>query len=647
VAGFTNAGGTLGGTGTLTSASGYALNGGTIAANLGAGTITVGTGTTTLGSAGRFSNSSILNIASGALNLGGAESVAGFTNAGGTLGGTGTLTSANGYALNGGTISASLGAGNVTVGGDVTLNGTSASTSVAVNTGKFTLGGNDRLASGASVAVNSTLDLGGYSQTLAGLTGSGVVTNSANTLTLNVASGNNTFAGSIKGNGGFTKSGSGTATLTGVNSYTGTTTVNAGTLAINGSNALSGSVAMSGGSLLNYFGDRDMTLANSITVALGSTGTINNTSGSLLTLSGNLTKQGSVLQFAGGSYNVTGTITGTSVGGYFNSDLVLTNARMTLSSAANYYGPTKLLGGSSLIAGVDNALPSSTVLYLGQVGESSSLTNSYNLNGYSQTLGGLTSAGNGINAVYNDSATQSLLNLAGASTFAGSINGNIALSMSGGTMNLTGSNTYTGATTFTGSGTALNLGTTGSLSATTNVVVSSGTTFLLGANNQVNSAARLTLSGGTISMGGNGSTRAGSQTFSTLTLTANSVIDFANLSGTSSLTFGSIGGLSSNSTLSIYNWNGTTVWGTLSQTGGAGQYTHLYDLSSLSTTELSYISFYSGSGTGFLGTGTFSGNEIVPVPEPAVVIAAMMLIGWLAASHRATLLALLRRRVRS
>jgi autotransporter-associated beta strand protein len=291
-----------------------------------------------------------------------------------------------------------------------------------VNTGKLTLGGNDRLASGASVAVNSTLDLGGYSQTLAGLTGSGVVTNSANTLTLNVASGNNTFAGSIKGDGGFTKSGSGTATLTGVNSYTGATTVN-------------------------------------------------------------------------------------------NSSLSLSNS--------------------------------------------------------------------------------------------------------------------------------------GFLSGTTNVIVGSGSTFLIGASNQVNSAAQLTLSGGTISMGGNGSTRAGSQTLSTLTLTANSVIDFANLSGTSSLTFGSIGGLSSNSTLSIYNWNGTTVWGTPSQTGGAGQYTQLYDLSSLSTTELSYISFYSGSGTGFLGTGTFSGNEIVPVPEPAVVIAAMMLIGWLAASHRTTLLALLRRRVRS
>jgi len=47
---------------------------------------------------------------------------------------------------------------------------------------------------------------------------------------------------------------------------------------------------------------------------------------------------------------------------------------------------------------------------------------------------------------------------------------------------------------------------------------------------------------------------------------------------------------------------------------------------------LGHISFYSGSTTasGFLGTGAFGSNhEIVPVPEPGVMIAAFMLLGCL------------------
>ena len=127
---------------------------------------------------------------------------------------------------------------------------------------------------------------------------------------------------------------------------------------------------------------------------------------------------------------------------------------------------------------------------------------------------------------------------------------------------------------------------------------------------------------------GAGATRAPAQSFNTLTLTANSVIDFANLSGTSSLTFDSISGLSSY-TLSIYDWNGTTQYGTTSTTGGVGQTTKLIDLSSLSASQLANISFYSGYDTGFLGTGIFSGNQIIPVPEPSLLLSALFLLGWL------------------
>jgi hypothetical protein len=418
--------------------------------------------------------------------------------------------------------------------------------------------------------------------------------------------------------------------------------VNNGTLLLADNGTVgAGAVNLAGGATLGVNKSVDSSIGNDITITSG-TGTIRNYGNSTLNLSGNLTKSGSILQFYGGSYNVTGKISGGTPGGAFNSDLVLNNASVTLSHANNdFYGPTTLLAGSTLTAGVNNALPNTTVLTMGGVSEGSSVTNSYNLNGNSQTLGGLSSAGNGVNQIYNNSGTQSLLTLAGNSTFGGSINGNMGLRViNGSTVNLSGINDYLGATTIDGSS-SLNLGISGSLTGTSNVIVSAGSTLLLGANNQVNSAARLTLAGGTISMGANGATRAGYQAFGSLTLTGNSVIDFANLAGNSSLSFGEF--VMNGNSLSIHNWSGTTLAGIQSDTQ-IGTTTRLFAASGLSQSDLNNISFYSGSGTGFLGNALWTGGEIVPVPEPGVVIVACMLLGWLLVANRGTILTLVRRR---
>ena len=88
-----------------------------------------------------------------------------------------------------------------------------------------------------SIAGSAVLDLAGFSQTIIGLTGSGVVTNStgAATYTLTVTNAlASSFSGTIKGTGtgtiALTKTGAGTLTLSGVNTYTGLTTISAGTL---------------------------------------------------------------------------------------------------------------------------------------------------------------------------------------------------------------------------------------------------------------------------------------------------------------------------------------------------------------------------------------------------------------------------------
>lgn len=120
--------------------------------------------------------------------------------------------------------------------GNLTISGTNSNFAgdVAINGGVVTLsGGNNRLgASGrANVASGGVLNLGGNSQTLAELTGSGTVTNSAGVLTLDEAT-STSFGGVIAGAGSVTKTGVGTAVLSGANTYTGGTLISAGTLQV-------------------------------------------------------------------------------------------------------------------------------------------------------------------------------------------------------------------------------------------------------------------------------------------------------------------------------------------------------------------------------------------------------------------------------
>jgi len=93
------------------------------------------------------------------------------------------------------------------------------------------------VATTVNVSASGSLDLAGVSQTIAGLSGSGLVTNSGNPASLTISNTGSTtlFSGKISDASAanvinLVASGSGTTILAGANTYHGTTTVNGGTL---------------------------------------------------------------------------------------------------------------------------------------------------------------------------------------------------------------------------------------------------------------------------------------------------------------------------------------------------------------------------------------------------------------------------------
>ncbi|MFH0953418.1 MAG: autotransporter-associated beta strand repeat-containing protein, partial [Verrucomicrobiota bacterium] len=107
------------------------------------------------------------------------------------------------------------------------------------------------------VSVTGILDMGGFSETINGLTGAGTVDNSTGvgTYTLTVGNDNDTttFSGALQDTSGtlaLTKAGSGTLTLSGANTHDGATTISVGSLIISGSANNSAFTVASGATLI-------------------------------------------------------------------------------------------------------------------------------------------------------------------------------------------------------------------------------------------------------------------------------------------------------------------------------------------------------------------------------------------------------------
>ena len=243
-----------------------------------------------------------------------------------------------------------------------------------------------------------------------------VSTNAQFTFQENANQGN--FSGIISGGGNVKVSGAGGIRWSGTNTFTGTAAVLDGSslTVTSKSNLGAAAIQLNPASALVFDSlaannGAANTFSNPITVT-AQTGTLRNIGNGTVVLTGTLTKDGSVLAFSSGDFEVRGGIQGSSP----NSDLMVDGAKVSLLTSNSYNGPTLIQNGGTLL--VNNSSGSGTGDGTVTVDAGSTLGGSGKIGGNvnvagtiapgNETIGKLTVGGN--------------LNLASGSTFAYEMN---------------------------------------------------------------------------------------------------------------------------------------------------------------------------------------------------------------------------------
>jgi hypothetical protein len=114
-------------------------------------------------------------------------------------------------------------------------------------------------------------------------------------------------------------------------------------------------------------------------------------------------------------------------------------------------------------------------------------------------------------------------------------------------------------------------------------------------------------------------------------MTADSTIDYTGLAGSSFTVNGAFN--LNNGILSIHNWkDGNQLILSLGSSSFSG--------------DLANIQFFSGTTQDtLLNSAGFMGNEMVPVPEPGVVITGLLMVAWMLFAGRRRIAGLLTRRM--
>ena len=281
----------------------------------GGGTLTINEGTVATTADGVLGSSVAVNINGATLDMGSHTSTVGsVTMSAGTIEGSGSgRLNAGAFNLSEGVVSAILGGGgNLTKTGGGTLAMNAAAVyggSTLINGGVLQSGVANALPATTNLTISSgTFAMGGNSQTVASLAGSGSVTLGAGTLTVGGAS---TFSGPITGStGGLVKTGTGTLVLTNPgNLFSGPVAINGGgAISIASTNNIGddtnpNSLSLDNGGLVTT---SSMTMIRPISILAG---------GGTLDISGTATLNGALSVTAGATLTKAGGGTMTMTGG--------------------------------------------------------------------------------------------------------------------------------------------------------------------------------------------------------------------------------------------------------------------------------------------------------------------------------------------
>ena len=252
-------------------------------------------------------------------------------------------TTANNYTFSGsGTIAGSTSLTKISSGTLLVQTANTYGGGTVISNGVFQLGVNNAIPdAGGDVALYSpaTLDLNSYSDTINGLSGSGIVDSVAGgspVLTVGNNNDNGIFTGSLQNTAGslsLTKNGTGVQTLAAANTYTGATTINNGTLQVMNPNSLgSGASAVT----INVGATLDIA-TNEVVASIAGVGTVANNSTSTtneLIIEGASTFNGTIADGPGGETSV-----------------LINGGAVRLNGNSTYSGGTYVAAGASFAVG--------------------------------------------------------------------------------------------------------------------------------------------------------------------------------------------------------------------------------------------------------------------------------------------------------
>jgi autotransporter-associated beta strand protein len=533
--------------------------------------------------------------------------------------------------------------------------GTTVSTSLILNNGTITAGGTDNTAGELMLRTDGSINT--------------MNSGSNGNQLMNVI--NSTIANNGTGVVSVTKTGVQGIRLTAANGYSGPTRILQSTVqATNKEGFGTGDVYVYADSVANgqaWLSDTDAAgYSNNFFISSGgplvrsgsvqwAAGAIRMDNGVKINSSSTITLMGNAWISTGSNANV-GTIDGRITGdhdmhfhsfsGNLGTSIVLTNtlndwAGDTFVLATGTSGST----GTILTLGGNEVIPHGVGkgdLIVGSAGSANPFGR-FRVNGRTETINALISSGSvattANRVVENANATAGTLTF-GSADASGTYHGVIQNGSGGGVLNLqkigagtqvvAGTASHTGTTTITAGTVEINndgaVNTAGRFTGATAISISGGQLRLAGSSgviDRLNDTSAVNLTGGTLNLNGLSEGATGANGVGTLTVSANSVIDFGAGSG-STVQFAGVAHTLGGSVLTIDNWTGTAgVSNGTEQLLFAGVAT---DPSGFETLFADADVFFTGFGAGYDVIQNTGYYEIVPtsaVPEPA----SLMVLG--------------------